>query len=368
MSLPGGDPRPAVLAIDGGNSKTDVALVGADGTLLAAPAAPGVPGMALPAETIRRARLRGPRRGRRGGPAPAGPGDRAGRTGRARGYARHLSACVANADLPEEERRLGEALRAQGWSDTTHVANDTFAVLRAGLDGPGPHWGVAVTCGAGINCVGVAPGRADDPVPRARATYRRLGRRGRPGPGGHLVGDPRRGRAGAADRAARGGARPLRRGEHARRRGRAVIPAKIGWEALLRLVPVLLRVAEGGDAVALDLVRRQAGGGVRDGAGRGPPPRPRQDQPVPVVLGGGVLTARDPLLTGEISQRFADEAPLAGRASSTSRRWPARRCLAWITSGRCPAPRPGCAMRYLGRRTAMIRPGDAGEDSQVPPR
>ena len=35
------------------------------------------------------------------------------------------------------------------------------------------------------------------------------------------------------------------------------------------------------------------------------------DQPVPVVLGGGVLTARDPLLTSEITKRLADEAPLA---------------------------------------------------------
>jgi N-acetylglucosamine kinase-like BadF-type ATPase len=34
------------------------------------------------------------------------------------------------------------------------VGNDTFAVLRAGTESG---WGVAVTCGAGINCVGVAP-------------------------------------------------------------------------------------------------------------------------------------------------------------------------------------------------------------------
>src|SRR5262249_58878354 len=102
--------------------------------------------------------------------------------------ARHLSACVANADLPEEEQALASALRAQGWSSTTEVVNDTFAVLRAGLDasvpaapsvpadssvpvassvpaGPsaaagGPaerHWGVAVACRAGINCRGGAP-------------------------------------------------------------------------------------------------------------------------------------------------------------------------------------------------------------------
>ena len=68
---------------------------------------------------------------------------------------------MANADLPEEEERLAAALRALGWSETTAVANDTFAVLRAGLGSAanastGP-WGVAVTCGAGINCVGVDP-------------------------------------------------------------------------------------------------------------------------------------------------------------------------------------------------------------------
>jgi len=34
------------------------------------------------------------------------------------------------------------------------VENDTFAVLRAGTD---RGWGIAVVCGSGINCVGVAP-------------------------------------------------------------------------------------------------------------------------------------------------------------------------------------------------------------------
>ena len=67
---------------------------------------------------------------------------------------------MANADLPEEEERLAGMITAAGWSTTTEVANDTFAVLRAGLDSPqGRPWGVAVTCGAGINCVGVPDGR-----------------------------------------------------------------------------------------------------------------------------------------------------------------------------------------------------------------
>ena len=42
----------------------------------------------------------------------------------------------------------------RGWARRVHVGNDTFAVLRAGTE---RGWGVAVTCGAGINCVGVAP-------------------------------------------------------------------------------------------------------------------------------------------------------------------------------------------------------------------
>ncbi len=61
---------------------------------------------------------------------------------------------LAGADLPEEERRLQDVVAARGWARRAHVANDTFAVLRAGTE---RGWGVAVVCGAGINCVGVAP-------------------------------------------------------------------------------------------------------------------------------------------------------------------------------------------------------------------
>src|SRR5262249_3342231 len=78
------------------------------------------------------------------------------------GVATQLVACVANVDLPEDERQLERMLAEQGWTQSTVVANDTYAVFRAGLDdvpaeGADRPWGVAVTCGAGINCVGVAP-------------------------------------------------------------------------------------------------------------------------------------------------------------------------------------------------------------------
>jgi len=296
-----GDRRPAVLAVDGGNSKTDVALVAADGTLLASARGPGVPGTLLLAETIgvlgdtARAALA------QAGLPPAGPGPR---------IARYLSACVANADLPEEEQQLGEALRAQGWADAVHVANDTFAVLRAGLDGPAPHWGVAVTCGAGINCVGVAP---DGRTSRFLALGDFTGDWG----GGYGLGREVLWWAIRAEDG-RGPQTALREAVLALL-GEASMydvavglhTGKIGWDVPMRLVPVLFQVAGAGDAVAVDLVRRLAGE-VCVMALTAIRRLGLDDEPVPVVLGGGVLAARDPLLIGEVTKRLADEAPRAG--------------------------------------------------------
>jgi N-acetylglucosamine kinase-like BadF-type ATPase len=291
---------PAVLAIDGGNSKTDVALVAADGTLLASARGPGVPGMLVPDQTLRvlgsAAREAAAAAGR---PADA-PGQR---------IAVHLSACVANADLPEEERRLHEILLAEGWTDTVHVANDTFAVLRAGLDGPGPHWGAAVTCGAGINCVAVAPGGRT-------ARYLALGDfTGDWGGGQDLSRQVLWSAARAED--GRGPATALRDGVCAHLGAASMYDVAvglhtqtIGWDRALGLTSVLFAAAAAGDEVAVDLVRRLAdeicvmalAALRRLGL---------DDQPVPVALGGGLMRARDPLLTAEVTRRFADAVPKA---------------------------------------------------------
>ena len=61
---------------------------------------------------------------------------------------------LAGVDLPGEEETLQAALDERRWGRNLRVGNDTFAVLRAGTDRA---WGVAVVCGSGINCVGVAP-------------------------------------------------------------------------------------------------------------------------------------------------------------------------------------------------------------------
>ncbi len=293
-------PLPAVLAVDGGNSKTDVILVAADGTLLGSARGPGMTGTMLLTDTIgvldSAARLAAGQAGLR-------PADSGGRV------ARHLSACVANADLPEEEEQLAEAVRAEGWSDTVEVANDTFAVLRAGLDDAGPHWGVGVTCGAGINCVGVAP---DGRVSRFLSFGPLSGDWG----GGHTLGTQAVFSAIRAEDG-RGPQTALREAVAAYLGTSTMWDAAIAfhtgamtWEALLGLVPVLFEAAEAGDAVAVDLVRRQAAE-VCLMALSAMRRLGLEDQPVPVALGGGVLAARDPLLTAEITKRLAEDAPLA---------------------------------------------------------
>ena len=125
-----------VLAIDGGNSKTDVALVSDDGALL---------GLA---------------RGAGSSPHHLG-GDRsldvidALVAQLAPHEAPELALLLmAGVDFPEEEHELEKLVAQRGWAKRIAVRNDTFAVLRAGTD---RGWGIAVTCGAGINCVGVAP-------------------------------------------------------------------------------------------------------------------------------------------------------------------------------------------------------------------
>jgi N-acetylglucosamine kinase-like BadF-type ATPase len=289
---------PEVLAIDGGNSKTDVALVAADGSLLATARGPGMPGAGALEEWL--AAVAG---------LVARVQRQAGTEGRP--VARHISACVANVDLPEEEERTAAALRARGWGTTTEAVNDTFAVLRAGLDGSAGagHWGVGVTCGAGINCVGV------DPAGRTTG-YLALGGITGDWGGGYGLGraalwwairaEDGRGpqtalRAAAAAHFGVPTVRDVALGIHL---------GKISEEDLLGLAPVLLAVAHEGDRVARDLVRRQAEEicvmavvamrrlGLTTRA-------------TPVVLGGGLMTARDPLLLTEITERITAEAPQA---------------------------------------------------------
>ena len=236
----------AVLAVDGGNSKTDVALIGQDGSVLAAvrggPSNHQIIGVdqasAVLVGLVREAA------GQAGLPAVGQ-------------VAAHTSACLAGADLPVEEADLSRLVQSFGWSPSNSVVNDTFAVLRAGLADNRPHWGIAVVCGAGINCVGVGP---DGAMFRFLALGELSGDWG----GGGEIGPQALWWAMRAEDG-RGPETALRTAVPAHfglQRVEDVVVGlhlgKIGYEERHRLVPVLFEVAEHGDQVARDVLARQA--------------------------------------------------------------------------------------------------------------
>jgi N-acetylglucosamine kinase-like BadF-type ATPase len=61
---------------------------------------------------------------------------------------------MAALDFADEEAAYREAAAARGWAADLVVGNDTLSILRAGSK---RGVGLAVACGGGINCLGVAP-------------------------------------------------------------------------------------------------------------------------------------------------------------------------------------------------------------------
>jgi N-acetylglucosamine kinase-like BadF-type ATPase len=140
--------RAAVLAVDGGNSKTEVVLIDRSGTVLGAARGPGSNHSHSDHDSVMRLidDLI----------AQAAAGTRAatsstGRTGRTGGIAEVAVLCLAGADFPRDERRLAATAASFGWAAQIVVCNDAFAILRAGTDSD---MAIALVCGAGVNCVG----------------------------------------------------------------------------------------------------------------------------------------------------------------------------------------------------------------------
>ena len=287
---------PAVLAVDGGNSKAEVVLVDAAGAVLGAARGPGashhhlgVPAAmealdALVAAACRDAGI------------PAGR----------RPLAEVGVWCLAGLDFPADEQALGPALAGRGWAGQALLRNDVFAVLRAGSNRT---WGVGVVAGAGMNCVGVAPDGRQVRFPAV----------------GDLSGDWGGGRDVGV--AAVGAAL---RGEDGRGPETALTRAVAGWfglgsalavvealfcgridqERVLELVPLVFAEAAAGDPVADAIVARQvdevvamAGAAIRrlDLAGLD----------VDVVCGGGLFRGDAPAFLERIRSRLAALAPAA---------------------------------------------------------
>jgi N-acetylglucosamine kinase-like BadF-type ATPase len=310
------------LAIDGGNSKTDVMVGAEDGRVLAFARGPGsspdwlgIEGSLAVLDALIRPVLAEARRSvaaaarRHDDSRSEAP---ASRHDDSRG--RHdpsvtidlLVAYLAGVDLPIEVERYAKAVGDVGWATENVVDNDLFALLRAGTADPDA---IAVICGAGINCVGR---RADGRTARFPALGSLTGDWG----GGHHLADLTLWHA-ARGEDGRGPATALSRAvaEHFGSARVEDVSAAMHLRDIPRsrieeLTPVLFDVAEAGDEVARSVVAKQAREIVllaRIAAER----LDLLDEPHTIVLGGGVLTARRPLLHGPVVAGLATAAPRA---------------------------------------------------------
>jgi len=287
--------RPLVLAIDGGNWKTDLALVQSDGEVLALVRGPqssphhlGLAGSLsvlgdLLAQALDVAGL----------PNGDGPAAEVGQL------------LLAGVDSPSEAEEMRVAAGSRGLARRISVGNDTFAVLRAGTE---RGWGVGVVCGAGINCVGVAPDGRHARFPALGWTTGDWG-------GGHDVG------IAAVEAAARS-----EDGRGERTTLEQAVPAHFGQPTpsalaeefhagrivqrrVVELAPVVFAEAAR-DAVAASIVERLAKEVVtmiRVTLER----LELRGEPVEVALGGGLMQSGNPALIGAIEAGVKEIAPAA---------------------------------------------------------
>lgn len=236
--------RAAVLAVDGGNSKTDVMVLASDGRVLGSARGPtcshqqvGVDaGMAQLATLVERA------------------ASKAGLAAGQRPVADVAVYGLAGADFPSDVRLLSRALAAQGFSAADLVLNDTFIALRAGTRRP---WGVALICGQGVNGCAIAPdGRSArfDGVGDASGDWGGGG-----GLGSAAVAAAVRGRDGRGQRTSLERLVPAYFG--LRSPGaltRALYFERLSDRRLSELAPLVFEAAAAGDAVARSIVDRLA--------------------------------------------------------------------------------------------------------------
>jgi N-acetylglucosamine kinase-like BadF-type ATPase len=328
-----------VFAVDGGGSKTDAALVREDGTVLGFARGPlsqpdyiGVEASvnvldALAAEV--------------GAPADL------------------AVLLIAGLDFPDEEEAYQAEAERRRWAADTVVGNDTYAVLRAGTE---RGWGIAVTCGSGMNCVGVGPDGREVRFPSL----------------GAVSGDVMDG-AGAVGLAAASAAARSADGRGPKTELERLVPAHFGlatpvelaravqaggvpWRRLGELSPLVFDAAAT-DAVAADIVDRQAAevvAFVRAALKR----LDLVDDEVEVVLGGSVLQSAHPRLLAGIESGLQDVGPRLSVEVARSRPIVGAVLVGLDRLGASPDAY-GRARAELDRATASV--GDvAGDAAAVP--
>jgi N-acetylglucosamine kinase-like BadF-type ATPase len=300
--------RRTVIAVDGGNSKTDVAILDETGRVLGTWRGPGASFSPRDHDSSIANLDRSVREAARAAGIEADP------------VADIGVFCLAGADLPADDRRILRSLRRLGLVSEALLRNDTFAVMRVGAP---RGWGVAVVCGAGFNCTGVGPDGREVRFPA-------LGPISGDSAGGEAIGLEA---VGACVRAGDG------RGPHTALE--RAVPAHFGMRTprqvmvglhtgrlddsrMFELAPVVIGAANEGDAVARAIVERQADEVAVLVCTALRRLRLRRVD-VDVVLGGGVARARSPVFMLHLEALVAacapgarisvvDELPIVGAA------------------------------------------------------
>jgi N-acetylglucosamine kinase-like BadF-type ATPase len=293
---------PVVLAVDGGNFKTDLALVRADGAALALVRGPqssphhlGVDGCVRVLEELLATAVRAA-----GLPNGDGP------------VADVAQLLLAGVDFPSEEEEVLAAVSDRRLATRVSVGNDTYAVLRAGTE---RGWGVAIVCGSGINCLGVAP---DGRQTRFPALGEITGDWG----GGYDVG-----LAGVfAAARSEDGRGPRTSLEHAvpahfglgspTELAEAIHRGRIAMRRITEVAPVVVAESRS-DAVAgsiMDRLADEIAALVRVALVR----LSLTEEPAEVLLGGGLIDATDGALVDAVARRTAELAPAATVTSTSS--------------------------------------------------
>lgn len=285
--------RAALLAVDGGGSKIDAALLRKDGTVLGAArmhvrdadAYGGERHMNHVVDAVVAARA----------DAKMDPSLPVADLG---------VYCLAGADFPADDRRIARWLTARGITGLEVVRNDTFAVLRAGTE---RSWGVSVVCGYGINCSGVSPEGRVTRFPSVGMLSGDWG--GGTDVGGAGLWHAIRAEDGRGEKTALRTMVPQHFGlKRPKQVQEAMYFGRLDEDQVAELAPTVFRAAKEGDGVARSIVNRQAdevvalaGTAIR---------RLRMTRlDVDVVLGGGIFRNDDERFFERIRQGMQEVAP-----------------------------------------------------------
>lgn len=280
-----------LIAVDGGNSKTDILILAPTGQILeelhteeltphlrTAPAS-----VAILRRAVQQAQIK------------------AHTTGPAALAVIHL----AGIDLPVEADEYQAALAHTGIAERYLVENDINAVLRAGS---ATGWGIALVCGAGVNCAAIAQdGR--------RWQYLALGEMTGDFGGGAAIGTQALHHA-VRDQDGRGPATQLTRAvpEHYHLNDPLTVAAQfhrgtIPLVSINELAPLVFTTADAGDQIAASIIERLAHELALMVIAASRNANLPTHSPVELVLGGGVLQARHPKLIEPLLAEIATALP-----------------------------------------------------------